>query len=150
MSSFITVTDALVTLFEGYAPLQTFCADNFKKALTVKKVLHNRVELHLEDLPRLMIVRPSIKKSGVAIGSSLRKGENLVSLIWGFSLNDNQRDQAQDILIQFEETLDDALKSVTPRELGAQRVDPVASANDSGKSHPSYFGVSDVEIEHRR
>jgi len=142
MSSFKDVVNNLVTTLQNDSDMSTFCKAKWNKNLSVKKVFKERNEINYNDLPIILITRPSIEKS-FRIGGD-RENKNIVRLYCGFLQNDKR--QALDEFIEFEEIIDDVLLKDSMRGNYALDTDPVSSINDEGKYHPIYFMVMDVEI----
>lgn len=145
MSSFTAVINNIVTTLQNDSALTAFCTAKWGKALKVMKVYKRRVEISAEDLPVILITRPQVEKEFL-VGA--RDADNMVRLYAGFQQDD--REKALDEIIEFEETLDDALLVDHTRGGNAINTDPKASVNDEGEYHPVYFLAMDVAIKHRR
>lgn len=145
MSSFTNVIANIVTTLENDSALATFCNTKWGKALTVKKIFQRRTEVGLNDLPLILVTRPSVDKEFL-VGA--RDADNIVRLYAGFHQTDKEK--AADEIIEFEEKIDDALMVDHIRGGYAKDTNPRASANDEGEYHPVYFIVMDVAIKHRR
>lgn len=145
MSSFTTVIDNIVTTLQNDSALSAFCVAKWGKALTVKKVYKKRVEINLNELPIILVTRPSVEKEFL-IGA--RDADHIVRLYAGFHQTD--REKAQEEVIEFEEKIDDALLVDHTRGGTATNTNPKSSVNDEGENHPAYFMAMDVAIKHRR
>jgi hypothetical protein len=148
MSIIDTLKDITTTL-EADTGLLAFCNTEFGKVHTVKRVYKQRVEIDLSELPLIMITRPSVKAGPWR--PSERDYTHTSRLYCGFQCED--RELAQELLIEFEEALDAAiLVYKDPNKLlaGITDIDPQDAVNDEGYFHPVYFFVKDVEISETR
>lgn len=145
MSSFVLPYNNIVTTLQNNSALSTFCNDKWGKALTVKKVYKKRIEINLDELPIILVTRPSVEKEFL-IGA--RDADHIVRLYCGF--NQADREKAQEEIVEFEEKIDDALMVDHTRDGTATNTNPKSSVNDEGENHPSYFILMDVAIKHRR
>ena len=103
-SSFIPVIDNIVAVLEADSDISSFCFAQWKKGLTVKKVFRFRQEIGMDELPLVMITRPSVEKSTPYLGSKICETEHTLNLYCGFLQND--RKKAHDELVRFEELID--------------------------------------------
>jgi hypothetical protein len=143
-----TLNDLKTTL-EGNAALLSFCNSRFTKNHTVKRVFKKRTEIALDELPIILITRPTVKPGEWR--PSERDYTHTVPLYCGFQCDD--RELGQELLIEFEEILDAAvLVYKEPNRLpqGITDIDPRDTINDEGYFHPVYFFVKDVEISETR
>ncbi|MDH4100603.1 MAG: hypothetical protein OEV28_08505 [Nitrospirota bacterium] len=145
MNSLTTDLDKLVALIANNSALQAFCKAKWRNPLTVKKTYKRREELHLSQLPIIMITRPSVKKSFL---TGARDGTHTLMLYCGFPQENPNKIQNE--FVEFEEKIDDALLSVHPESIGFKSIAPVSSVNDEGKYKPACFIVMEVEVQHRR
>lgn len=148
MGSFTEVIDNIKTTLEGNTALTTFCTTKWGKVATVLKSYRYRTEIHIDELPVILITRPSLDKTQVALGSKMRNGDNLVRLYIGFKQDD--RTKALDEMIGLEEKIDDALMVDPFRGGKAESTLPTQSANDEGPVNSIYFTVMEINIKHRR
>jgi len=147
--SFVDTLKDMTTTLGADTGLLAFCNAAFTKAHTVKRVYKPRVEIELADLPLIMITRP-VLKAGVWRPTE-RDYTHTIRLYCGFQCDD--RELAQELLIEFEEVLDAAiLVYKDPNKLlaGITDIDPQDAVNDEGYFHPVYFFVKDVEISETR
>lgn len=145
MSSGITIMNNIVTTLQNDSALAAFCTTKWGKALKVMKVYKRRIEISAEDLPIILITRPQVEKEFL-VGA--RDVDNIIRLYAGFQQDD--REKALDEIIEFEETIDDALLVDHTRGGNAINTAPKASVNDEGEYHPVYFIAMDVAIKQRR
>lgn len=144
--SFITAIDNLASTLQNDAALTSFCKTKWGRSLTVKKIFKKRAELSIQNLPKILITRPTVEKSYLI--NTARESKNTVRLYCIFYQSDPRR--ALNELIEFEEKIDDAITTPEPGTLGAISINSKASVNDEGEWHPVYAIVMDVEIKHRR
>lgn len=145
MSSGITIMNNIVTTLQSDSAVAAFCTAKWGKALKVLKVYKRRIEISAEDLPIILITRPQVEKEFL-VGA--RDVDNIIRLYAGFQQDD--REKALDEIIEFEETIDDALLVDHTRGGNAINTAPKASVNDEGEYHPVYFIAMDVAIKQRR
>jgi hypothetical protein len=147
--SFNDTLDDLKTTLEGNAALLTYCNTQFGKNHTVKRVFKRRTEIALDELPIMLITRPNVMPGKWRPGE--RDYTHSVLIYCGFQCDD--REEAQKILIEFDEVVDAAiLTHKNPNELpaGVTDIDPRATINDEGYYHPIYFFVKQIEINETR
>lgn len=148
MGSFVDVINNIATTLQQDAALSSFCQSKWGRSLSVKKIFKERTEIGLNDLPSILITRPSTEKSFRILGFNIRDWSNTVRLYCGFHQQDKLK--ALEELIEFEEKIDDALLFDSTRGGLALRTDPKTSVNDEGIYYPTYFLAMDVEIISRR
>lgn len=145
MASFVAIINNLVTTLDGDSALSAFCTAKWGKALKVLKIFKRRTEISANDLPIILVTRPDENKEFL-IGA--RDVDHNVRLYAGFQQDD--RENALEEMIEFEEKIDDALLVDHTRGGNAINTHPRASVNDEGEYHPVYFMVMDVAIKQRR
>ena len=136
--------DIKETIAEGEG-LLAFCAQIGKNLLTVTRVFKHRTEVSLSELPIIMMTRPTKKNTILVTGE--KAWVNTVRLYCG--LNISNRDNAQALIVSFEELIEAALSiygDVDNLPDYCLSVEPQSSANDEGMFHPVYFIVKDVEV----
>lgn len=140
--SFTDITDLVVAALAGYADLKTFCISNWKKPPAVRKFYKKREEVSLTELPLVMVTVPSQRSTPAA--ARLLYREYTLRLYCGFQEDD--RGKAQDLIIKFEEFIEQAL--LIDAVLNAQNIEIEVgdSANDEGQLHPVYFIVKEFTI----
>jgi hypothetical protein len=145
MGSFVPKLNALKIRLEGNAALQAYAADTFGKQFMVKRVFKRRVEVHTNDLPLVLMTRPSVSRT---ISNGVITKEHVVRLYIGFTQNDLEK--AQDNLIELDELIDTAVmeKTALTGDL-PMPVSPQGSDNDEGVYHPTYFLVKDLMVKER-
>lgn len=141
----MVIVNNIVTTLQNDPALTTYCTAQWGKALNVLKVYKRRIEISAEDLPIILITRPQVEKEFL-VGA--RDADHMVRLYAGFQQDD--REEALDEIIEFEEKIDDALLVDHTRGGNAINTDPKASVNDEGEYHPVYFIAMDVAIKQRR
>ncbi|GAB63103.1 MAG: hypothetical protein DWB56_06725 [Candidatus Jettenia sp.] len=146
MASFTSLIDHIATTLQNNAPLTSFCDAKWGKALSVLKAFKQRIEINLNDLPVILITRPSLEKNFLV--NITRDGAHTVRLYAGFHQTDWAK--ALNEMVEFEEKIDDALLTDYTRGGLAINTIPKSSVNDEGEFHPVYFIVMEVEIKHRR
>lgn len=141
-SSFTAITDLIKSALENSAALSSFCIVNFDRAQAVRKAFQKREEIPLTDLPLIIITSPSLRNEYGA-GRLLYRTHG-VRLYAGFQQED--RAQAQDNIIKFEENIEQAL--LNDAGLNAQNIEIYVgdSANDEGFFHPVYFLAKDFKV----
>jgi hypothetical protein len=145
MSSFIDKINALKVRLERNADLQNYAAQNFGKQFTVKKSFRDITEISLEELPIIMILRPSVSRN--TAGNAVTK-EHEVDLVLGFRQEDS--DLALDQFIEVDELLEAAAitKTTEAGDVGMY-ITPLDSANDTGIHAPAYFQGMTLRIKNR-
>ena len=147
MTSFKDVMTGLKTTLESNAALQAYAQAKWSKNIQIMIVFKPDTEVGLDELPLIMMTRPEVKKSSLIGGS--REGEHIVRLY--FLFREEDRLQAQEILIEMDEKIDDALTAPYPWDIGgALDIKPGDSLNNEGNFHPAYALVMDVSITHSR
>jgi len=101
-----------------------------------------RAEVHVSDLPIIMITRP---RATTEPGSNISGfQDHTVALYFGF--NCENREQAQDLLIRAEEAIETCVMQDPTLGGRVMYTSPGNSANDEGKWHPVYFFVKEIVI----
>lgn len=145
MSSFILKLNALKIRLENNQALQDYTAANFGKQFIVKRTYKRRVEIHTNDLPIILITRPSVNRINA---NNLITKEHSVRLYVGFMQDDPEK--AQDNLIELDELIDDAAIGRTSLAGDVSMpVYPQDSDNDEGVFHPTYFLVKHLTVKDR-
>ncbi len=103
--SFVDTLKDMTTTLEANTGLLALCNTQFEKPHTVKRVYKQRVEVDLSALPLIMITRPVLKPGRWR--PTERDYTHTVRLYCGFQCDD--RELAQELLIEFEEALDAAI-----------------------------------------
>jgi hypothetical protein len=137
--SILTDINALKFRLQNNGPLNAYFTEKFNKALSVKKVFKNRVEIGSSDLPLLMITRPQVARNFG--GSKSTNKEHSILLYLGFYY-DNTADLELplDYFVEIDDLLEDAVQTKLP--LAGDKSFAVTvedSANDEGMLHPVYF-----------
>jgi len=147
MASFLTSLDGLANALKNDTALSAFCSTNFAgRSLSIEKTFKKRVQISSNDLPTIILTRPSIVKS--FLNNNVLHSVHTVLLYAGFYQKDYRH--ALDLFVKFEESIEDALWRITPESLGVMSIVPKNSLNDEGLYHPIYFLTMEVEIQHRR
>lgn len=112
------------------------------KTVKVVRRYKSRTEIHVSDLPVIMITRPRVNtESGSNISGF---ADHTVALYCGFNCED--REQAQDLLIRMEEAVEVCIMKDPTLGGRVMYTAPGSSANDEGKWHPVYFLVKEITI----
>ena len=143
---FFDALSALKQLLATDPALSSFVADNFPRPLSVKLAYKNREELNVGDLPAIIITRPRVSKQINTNG--VLDSDNTVMLYLVFHQDNHEK--GQELLIAFDELLDDAISANPTLNGTATDAIPMESVNDEGKFHPTYCIVSELKIRHRR
>jgi len=132
-----------LTYLAGLLAADAGIADLFPaKTINVVRRYKSRTEIHVSELPVIMLTRPRV---AVEQGSSAEGfQEHTVALYCGFTCED--REQAQDLVIRFEEALEKAIMVDPSLGMRVAHTEPGDSANDEGKYHPVYFFVKEIKI----
>lgn len=147
MASFLATIDGLVNALKTDAALSAFCSTNFAgRSLIISKTFKKRVEISSNDLPTIILTRPSVTKT--FLNNNVLHSLHTVLLYAGFWKKDYRA--TFDLVTQFEEAIEDALWRVAPESIGAMSIVPKNSVNDEGMFAPIYFLTMEVEIQHRR
>ncbi len=125
----IAADDDIAALFPG-------------KQLKVVRRYKSRTEIHVSDLPIVMITRPrATTESGNNVSGFQ---EHATAFYCGF--NCENKEQAQDLVIRFEEALEKCIMKDPTLGGRVMYSEPGDSANDEGKYHPVYFLVKEFKI----
>ena len=141
---FVDALQALQSQLEDNTLLQAFCQAEWGKGLTVKIVYKDRVAIHTDDLPLILITRPKVSRT---ISTGAKDGKHLVRLYAGFFQADREVGALE--LISFEEAIEDALDADQTLGGTAGAIDFGDSVNDEGAFHPSYFLTKEITVRHR-
>jgi hypothetical protein len=147
--SFNDTLDDLKSTLEGNTGLAAFCTAQFGKNHTVKRVFKKRTEISIDELPIVLITRPDVTPEKWR--PTEREYTHNALVYCGFYCED--REAAQDILVEFEELMEAAIltyKNPSMLPEGITDIDPKAALNDEGYYHPVYFFVKAVEIQETR
>lgn len=143
--AFLEKFRAIKVRLENNQALQQFCQEKFGKQLKVLTVFKQRTEIQMHDLPIVMITRPRVRREPQG---NLSKKEHSVFLYAGFMSND--REQAPELSIEFEEKLEEAVRRKTSHpDDRSFYIAPADSSNDEGRFHPVYFLVIEFLIKDR-
>lgn len=140
--SFVDNINALKVRLENNQALNDFALTKWEKVFKILKVFHNRTEIGLNDLPLIMITRPTVNRTPSNL--SARK-EHTVALYAGFRQED--RLLALEQLIELDSLLEDAV--IVRTNLQGDIPMPVEvtdSTNDEGLYHPVYFMVMNLKV----
>lgn len=144
--SFIEILQALGGQIVGDAALQAYCQAKWGKPLASRISFKRRTEIHVSELPLLLITRPRVTKRRDAPGGPIATGG--VRLYLGFYQPGPDKMVGEQIGI--EEMVEDAiLRDTTLGDL-ANETEIKDSANDEGGKHPSCFTVMELEITYQR
>lgn len=138
----MTFSDDLTYLKEMLAADLGIAALFPSKVVKVIRRYKPRSEIHITDLPVIMITRPRMTASPDSNATGTQ--EHTMALYCGFHCED--RDQAQDVLIRFEEAIENAIMRDPTLGRRVSYTEPGDSANDEGKGHPVYFLVKEIKI----
>ena len=144
-NTFTNIIDNLKTTLTNDVALNAYATAKWGKVVTARTEYRHRPEIQNSELPIILITRPAVKKEFLI---NVRETLSTVRLYCGFYETD--KDKAQEEIVQFEELIDDAILVDWTRGGYAIMTNPVASENDEGIYHPSYFIVMDIEIRFRR
>jgi hypothetical protein len=144
--SFIEVLQALGNQIIGDASLQAYCQAKWGRNLKARISYRPRTEIHLGELPVLLITRPRVAKRRDAPGGPI--ATNAVRLYLGFYQPDQEKVVGEQIGL--EEMVEDAILRDTSLGDVADEVSLGDSANDEGSKHPSCFTVMELEVAFQR
>jgi len=143
--SFVPTLADIKTTLENDAELQAYAQTKWGKPVKVRKVFRKRNEIGLDELPVILITRPSRN----AEEALTRRKDNLhtVSIYAGF--RQENRELAPDQLLEFEELIESALMVDPSRGGTAADTAFQESVNDEGLFHPVYFQALGFQIKKR-
>ena len=137
--SFTTVLDYLAAQLAADTRIASLFPGS---AVTCVRRFKQRAEIVGADLPLIMITRPTATaKAETYIGGFK---DHAVYLYCGFVSED--RDEAQNLLIQWEEAIDACIMKDPTLGSRVVFVDPGQCLSDEGKYHPVYFFVKELKI----
>lgn len=142
---FTSVMDQIISTITSDVELNAYATTNLGRAFTsanVKKVFKARPDILVGELPLIMITRPGT--SGDADSDRAGTYTHTVRVYCGFLAND--RYKAQDILINLEELIENAMMLDSTLGGLVDFVSPSGSENDEGYNHPQYWIVKEFKI----
>jgi len=141
--SFVDNINAFKVRLENNQALNDFALTKFGKVFKVWKVFHSRTEIGLDDLPLIMLTRPSVNRTPSNL--SARK-EHTVALYAGYRQEDRLLSLEQSI--ELDSLLEYAVMGKTdlPGDV-PMPVEVTDSTNDEGLYHPVYFMVMLIKVK---
>ena len=148
--SFINKMNALKIRLQNNQALTDFCQTNFRRNLSVRRFFKNRAEINASDLPLIFITRPIIKREFAGNISKKEHSIALYCLLHWPEEDDEGLSKAQDLSIEFEELIEDAVHLYTglTGDISMALTDG-DSENDEGMFHPVYAFVMHLIIKDR-
>jgi len=145
MTTFNTALDALAAMLGEDETIRDYAVEKWQYPFTVRREDRNHIPINTDDLPLILVMRPSVTKTQVVGG---RDTKHTVKLYVLFQQADPAKAQTE--AVEAEELIDDVLLTTEPDTLGIKMLYPGSSKTDDAAVPPVYSIVMDVDIWHRR